>query len=79
MALSGIIGGVLDIISPTAYMDAYNQRGVREEGIRANKASELLQNKQFDLGKMMAMQQYRANEEELNWKRRLRDYMGGVK
>lgn len=81
MAVASIIEGVLssDIVSPAGYMDAFNQRAIREEGIRSNKASELMQGKQFDLGKMMSMQQYRANEQELNWKRKLRDYMGGVK
>ena len=79
MAIAGIIEGVLssDLVSPTGYMNAFDQRSRREEGVRSNKAGEFLQQQQFDLGKMMSMQQYRANQQEMDWKRKLRDYMGG--
>ncbi|RPJ55913.1 MAG: hypothetical protein EHM12_11130 [Dehalococcoidia bacterium] len=70
--------GVSGLINPSSYSSMWDTSAKRTMLAKQMEEEQRLGRDKFALDKMMAMQQYKANAEKMQWKKDFARYLGSV-
>lgn len=73
--MSSLAGNILGVIDPATYMGAYGDKASRLAAERQSKAGLKQRQEEFDLTKLLSMQDYREKERQRKWQADFMRYM----